>query len=294
MRIGIISSQKNPQDFKTWLRFHTDVGIESFYISIEETPELGPAMVEYARELSLQSGKRVEVHFEDAPPVDRSTEDNFTDILSRQQERVNRMLVRARNDGVEWVFHVDDDELAYPGTTKTISTWADVLDAVPKTCASIHLQNWEGFSPASPVSSWGTDPGVRYLPRACAHHFAAYANGKSASRTVEGQFAHGVHHFRGGKECELPESSGVVLHHEALAMHPNDLPPQRWVEKNLLRAKDDMSKIPFVATHDAVKAVQSGDAELMEKTWTRYRSVTGEKFKACETPVQLVLPSYFY
>ena len=294
MRIGIISSQKNPQDFKTWIRYHVDVGIEAFYICIEETPALGPAMTAYAQELSALTGKNVTVYYENAAPVDRSKEDNFTDILGRQQERVNRMLVRARNDNFPWVFHLDDDELAYPGTTKQISTWQEVLGGVDKSCASIHITNWEGFSPENPSSSWGTDSGVQYLTRECAHHFAAYANGKSASRTLETQSAHGVHHFTGGKECELPEKSGVVLHHESLAMHANDVPPVRWQEKHLLRAKDDMSRIPFPATHDAVKAVVSGDARLMEETWKRYRSVTGEKFKACKTPVQLSLPSHFY
>ena len=103
-----------------------------------------------------------------------------------------------------------------------------------------------------------------------------------------------MHHFRGGLECELAEGEGVVLHHEALAMTANDVPPVRWIEKNLLRVKDDMKKIPFPATHDAVKAVQSGDSDLMEATWKKYRSVTGENFNACKTPVQLTLPSYFY
>ena len=295
IRVGIISSQKNPQDFKTWMRFHTDVGVDSFYISIEDTPALGPAMTAYAEELSAMSGKKVHLYYENAPPVDRSTEDNFTDILDRQQERVNRMLIRARNDGLEWVFHIDDDELAYPGSKKAISTWQKVLETVPQSCSSIHIQNWEGFSPAQPVSSWGTDPGVRYLTRDCAHNFAAYANGKAASRTLESQRAHGVHHFRGGKECELEESKGVVLHHEALSMGEDDkMPPARWVEKNLLRLKDDMSKIPFQATHDAVKAVRSGDEALMEETWKKYRSVEGANFKACSVPVQLNLPSYFY
>ena len=294
MRVGIISSQKNPQDFKTWLRFHVDVGIDTFYISIEDTPELGPAMVAYAHQLTGMTGKTVTVVYENAPPVNRSTEDNFTDILDRQQERVNRMLVRARNDGVDWVFHIDDDELAYPGTKAAISTWQKVLAEVPRTCASVHIQNWEGFSPAQPVAPWGTDPGVRYLPQACAQHFAAYANGKAASRTLPTQHAHGVHHFAGGKECELAESKGVVLHHEALAMDGLDVPPLRWVEKNQLRAKDDMSKIPFTATHDAVAAVKSGDPTVMRETWTRYRSVEGKNFKACKTPVQLALPSYMY
>lgn len=292
--IGIVSSQKNPQDFKTWMRYHVDTGIRNFYIIVEDTPTLGPEMTQYARELTALTRKRINLYYENAPSVDRSTEDNFTDILSRQAGRVDRMLVRAREDGVSWVFHIDDDELAYPGTSTAISTWQEVLGAVSPSCMSVHLTNYEAFSPAIPKSHWGIDSGVMYLPRACALNFAAYANGKSASRTDTGQHAWGVHHFGGGQECELPEHNGVILHHESLPTHMDDIPPARWIEKNKLRVKDDKNRIPFKATHDAIEAVKSGDPELMKHTWTKYRSQTGENYLACKTPVHFELPSYSY
>ena len=294
MRIGIISSQRNPPDARNWMRFHVDVGIDSFYITIEDTPALGPMMQQIARELSQSSGRRITVHYENAEPIDRSREDNYSDLITRQRDRVDRMLARARADGVEWVFHIDDDELLYPGSKQAISTWPKVLEQVPSSCASVHLKNWEGFSPVKPSGSWITDVGVRYLPQQCGQYFAAYANGKSASRTTPGQSSHGPHHFKGGKECELPENKGVVLHHEALAMGPQDIPPERWVQKNQLRLKDDMSKIPFVATHDAVKAVRSGDRTEMQRVWEMYRSVAGSRFKSCPVPVALSLPSHKY
>ncbi len=256
---------------------------------------LGPIAVEYARELSAQSGRNVTVYFENAPPVDRAKEDNYSDLMTRQRERVDRLIKQANKDGVAWTLHGDDDELFYPGSAATgISTWPKVLAAVPSSCASVHMQNWEGFSPSQPKSSWLTDDGIRYLPQSCGHLYAAYGNGKSASRTTPGQSSHGPHHFKGGKECELPEDAGVVLHHEALALGSGDVPPERWVEKNRLRLNDDMSKIPFVATHDAVEAVRSGDAARMAATWQKYRSVDGERFKSCPNPMALQLPSHAY
>lgn len=294
MQVGIISVQKNPQDFKTWMRYHVDVGVTWFYICVEETPNLGTDMTNYAKELSDLTGVYVSLYYEDAPKVDRAVEDNFTDILERQSKWVDRMIVKARDDGVSWVFHIDDDELAYPGSVNAVSTWPNILNGVDSFCASVHLKNYEAFSPVIPVSSWATDPGVRYLPQTCARNFAAYANGKSASRTIFGQKARGVHHFGGGKECDLPETLGVILHHEGLAMGANDIPPTRWLEKNVLRAKDDLDKIPFEATHDAIRAVKSGDEVLMKETWLKYRSVTGERFKACSTPMKLDLPTHEY
>lgn len=294
MRVGIISSQRNPPDYVNWMRFHVDVGIDAFYITIEDTPWLGPAMASLADQFSRATGRHVTVYYEDAAPVNRSKEDNYSDLITRQKVRVDHMLRKARADGVDWAFHIDDDELLYPGSKYAISTWPEILNTVPKRCASIHLQNWEGFSPKNPSGSWITDRNVQYLPQSCGRYFAAYANGKAGSRTLPTQSSHGPHHFKGGEECELPETRGVLLHHEALAMGPDDVPPERWIQKNQLRLNDDLSRIPFAATHDAIKAIRSDDIFNMEQVWKKYRSVTGSRFKSCPTPVQLTLPSHFY
>ena len=275
------------------MRYHVDVGIDAFYIIFEDTPALPELLQLHAKSLSDEKGRPITLYTE-TRSVERSTEDNYTDILTRQSDWVDRMVTKARQEGVQWVFHIDDDEILYPGSKTARSTWPEVLAKVPASCASIHLQNWEAFSPSQPKSSWLTDDGVRFLPQKCAHLFSAYGNGKSGSRTVQGQASHGVHHFQGGKECELSPDQGILGHFEALAMGPDDLPPQRWVEKYRLRAKDDMSRIPFEATHAAVAAVASGDADVMAQTWEKYRSMDGGRFKACSVPVKLSLPSHTY
>lgn len=263
-----------------------DVGISAFYIRAEDSPGLEGALRAVADERP-----DVQVYVEHAPPVDRASEDNYHDLMARQRDFINRMLVRARRDGVAWLFHTDDDEALYP---RSKPTWPEVLRRVPRKCASVHVQNWEGFSPAQPKSSWLTDDGVRYLPQTCARHFAAYANGKSASRTLPRQRAHGPHHFTGGRECELAEKDGVVLHHDGLSMGPGDVPPEAWVRKNRLRIGDDMSRIPFEATHRAVRAVASNRQPEMRAAWLRDRCVSGPRFAACGAPQRVQLVSYNY
>jgi len=273
------------------MRHHADVGYTHFYIRLEDTDELKPQLEEQARALS-KGRKEPVVAYVELGSVNRKGEDNYTDIMTRQQEFVNRMITKAREDGVEWIAHIDDDEVLHPRGGH--SSWAQVFQGVKPECASVHLKNWEGFSPELPTGSWLTDPGVRYLPSSCGHLFAAYGNGKSVSRTAPGQQARGVHHFGGGKECELPEEAGIVLHHDSLAMGPNDLPPKKWVEKNALRAGSDMSKVPFQATIDSVEAVKSGDTRRQREVWERYRSQVGARYGQCPNPVALKLPSHKY
>ena len=293
MRVGIISSQRQPPDPFDWMRYHVDVGIDAFYIIFEDTPDTPALMQLHAAALGKEKNRNVTLYTE-TRSFDRSTEDNYTDLQTRQADWVDRMVDKARSEGVDWVFHIDDDEILYPGSQSARSTWPQVLSKVPTTCASVHLQNWEAFSPPQPKSSWLTDDGVRFLPQKCAHLYSAYGNGKSGSRTAKGQASHGPHHFQGGKECELTPDQGILAHFEALAMGPDDVPPERWVEKNRLRVNDDMSRIPFEATHAAVKAVVSGDPDAMARTWSKYRSMEGSRFKSCPVPVSLPLPSHAY
>jgi len=268
----------------TWLRFHVQVGISAFYFWLEDSPDLLPVLYGAAEDLG------VAMYVEQAPLVDRGKEDNYADLMVRQSEFVDRMVAQAREDSVAWLFHTDDDELLLP--RGEAATWPEVLMRQPDGCLSVHLSNWEGFSPAKPAGSWMTDPAVRYLPRSCASLFAAYANGKSVTRTSVGQRSHGPHYFTGGASCELQEADGLVLHHDALAMGPDDVPPEAWVRKYSLRKNADLSKIPFDATKEAVKVLRSGSLDAQRRVWLKFRSQTGSRFKACDSPQQLDLPSH--
>lgn len=294
MRIGIASSQRLPPDPCHWIRYHVDMGVEAFYIIFEDSPGYADALKAYVAGLARDTGKNLTLYTEERS-VDRASEDNYTDIMGRQDAWVNKCLKRARSEGVDWLFHIDDDEILYAGKPTAISTWPEVLETVAPSCAAIHMQNWEAYSPEQPTGPWLSDAGVRFMPAStCGHLFAAYGNGKSGSRTLESQRSYGPHMFKGGKTCELSPDKGIVAHFEALAMGPEDVPPVRWVEKNKLRIKDDLSKVPFVATKDAVAAVKSGDEQQMMETWRKYRSVTGSRFKACPNPIGLALPSHHY
>jgi hypothetical protein len=290
MKLGIVSLQRQPPDPMNWVRYHVDVGITYFYIWLEDTDELKPQLEALADQLTAEKGQAVIMYAEIGTKVDRSTENNYFDILDRQQAFVNRMITKAREeDGVDWVFHIDDDELLHP---RSKDSWDQVLDEVKPGCASIHLTNWEGYSPAKPKGSWVTDDGVRYMPGECGHLFAAYANGKAATRTAKGQTAWGVHHFQGGKECELPEDKGVLLHHDSLAMGPEDMPPQAFVRKTELRVTSNLKKIPFSFTHESVAAMKAKDMDSLKKIWIKYRSQKGSRFKECKSTVGVQLPSH--
>ncbi len=283
--VGIATLQRRPLDARSWMRYHKDVGVSHFYFWLEDSPE------DLARVYDIGEEFGVTVYAEAAPSVDRSCEDNYLDLMTRQEAFVNRMIRKARIDGVDWLFHLDDDELLYVHDDGRAIV--NVLDSVSPSFDCVHFKNWEGFSPSRISASWYKDRGVRYLPCSCSNAFSAYSNGKSATRTKVGQRFYGPHHFT-GREFKMAENTAVVLHHDGLAMSEKDVPPELWVRKNTLRIKSDLSKIPFKSTHDAVKALVSKDPSKIWNAWKKHRSQDGAMFKLCKEPRALNLLSYEY
>lgn len=285
MRVGIVSSWRRPADPFRWLHYHVRKGITAFYIMLEDTPELPRAIRTYGDELATQYGKAVKIHTE-TRAVDRAAEDNYHDLQGRQAAWVDRAIDLARADGVQWLFHIDDDEILHPGDAANPSDWGTVLAAVPPSCDAVHLTNLEAFAPANIAGPFLMDHGVRFLPRGCAHLYSAYTNGKAGVRTAApNMHAAGPHNFGGGNQCELPESTAFVAHYDGMAMGPDDVPPAKWVEKHRLRVGGDMSRVPFAATKDAVAALSAGASrDALADIWSKYRSQTGDQFAACTLP----------
>ena len=280
--VGIASLQRQPLELDSWIRYHRDVGVSHFYIWFEDCPEHLPLVYGLGKTLG------VTVYAELGPLVDRSSEDNYFDLMTRQSSFVNRMIKKARIDSVDWLFHIDDDELVYVHDGRKAGS---VFANVPQSFDTVHFSNWEGFAPKTIRGSWYTDSGVKYLPASCAHSFSAYSNGKSATRTRPSQRFHGPHHFT-GREYNCSENVAVVLHHDGLPMSSTDMPPQLWLRKNKLRITSNLANIPFASTHDAVNALLDGDPHVILEAWTKYRSQDGTMFKKCKTPKSLSLLSY--
>lgn len=293
-RVGIASLQRFPPELERWLRYHIEVGVSAFYLRFEDDHD-GAYARAAKHAVDTYGNKRVILRV-DPHTKTKHTSNNYVDVNTRQTAWVNAAMALAKQDGIEWLVHIDDDELLHARVHG--GHWPAVLRDLPHKCHTLHITNWEGFSPAQQTSSWITDPGVHYMPRKCAHHFAVYANGKSAARVSADPMptAHGVHRFQSAQgasvACDVPEDTGVVLHHDSLPVTPGDLPPRSWVEKHRLRIGSDYSRIPFEATRKAIDAVASGSAQAMEEVWRTYRCMSGKQYKKCAVPRQVTLPSH--
>lgn len=217
-KLGMVLMTKRPLDLEQWLCYHRQViGVERFYIQCEDTPELAS--------LLLRPPWNAYV---DATFVAKTQRDYFVQ-MDRQAVNVACCMPRARAAGVEWLLHIDDDELLH-APSGVGALWAALRDA-PKGACDAHVKNLEAVAP---------DARCRHPFAECTtfvastSKYSSYTNGKSFGRVgAPGLRAHGPHHFRcdaaaGGARAaatlDLPPAVAVVLHYESCAY-------ERWTAK---------------------------------------------------------------
>lgn len=245
-RLGIVVMTKRPINFVHWLAYHWQiVGIVRFFVQCEDTPEL-------ARLLCYPPwSEHVETTF-----VAKTRRDYFVQ-MDRQATHIASAVPRARAAGIDWLLHVDDDELLYcpqgPG-----ALWS-ALRSAPAAACDAHLHNLEALAPdascSAPFASCTT-----FL--VATSRYTSYTNGKSLGRVSRpGLRAHGPHHFRGdpnprgeSSTVDIPAAVAVVLHYESCTF-------ERWCDKfrDLAdRHGDDpdvVAKLPFPFYRESLNAM---------------------------------------
>mmetsp|Transcript_7113 Transcript_7113/g.29594 ORF Transcript_7113/g.29594 Transcript_7113/m.29594 type:complete len:272 (-) Transcript_7113:744-1559(-) len=146
--------------------------------------------------------------------------------MDRQALHVASTIPRARAAGVDWLLHIDDDELLFcPGGLQAL--WATMCQFSACVCDA-HLHNIEALACEGTCSSPYLTCTSFVVSTA---RFSSYTNGKSFGRlSSQGLRAHGPHHFRGdlmpirSSSKNIPPYVAVVLHYESCTF-------ERWLHK---------------------------------------------------------------
>ena len=131
LRVGIVCMTKQPQHMHTWLTYHHGCcGIERFYLRVEDTPDLA----------ALLKGWHGIVN------ADYAEGGAYQDIPARQVAHVATAIVKARADGLNYLLHIDDDELLY--CAGGLARLHEALLAAPDGTVELHISNIEALAPS--------------------------------------------------------------------------------------------------------------------------------------------------
>lgn len=223
-----------------WLFYHRAIGVSSFFIFVE-----GHAASPYSTSvLEKISGVHLVPRNEELEERQRKSriwEESWLEpffhkpcnheLFVKQNLNMEMAIVMAREAGMDWIIHLDTDELVHPAGSPNY-TLTSLLAQVPADVEQVIWHNFESSVEKDSVEEPFTEvtlfkKNMMSLPKETAArfyseaargnptYFLTYSNGKSAARVKEDLRPNGAHRWqrygRPLKELQLEEP--VVLHY---------------------------------------------------------------------------------
>ena len=236
MKVAIAVTTKNPLFFETWLDHHRRIGIEHFFIRVEESPDLCETLSK-------------------CPDVTLTADEETCSqhgVEVRQCSNATYALRESQPMGITHVLHIDDDELLfYPSGFDAFRVHVNDV-----TTPNIQISNHEAYAPSIDVVNpfleccdFETNP----------YCFRAHGWGKCMGIVGKATYSMNPHSFYGYFTAVPPEI--------AIIRHYDSIPYKRWLIK-MTRYSDAnvVSNFPFV--NESVRLLQSQPSQqALEEFW---------------------------
>eukprot|EP00930_Biecheleria_cincta_P071804 TRINITY_DN59262_c0_g1_i1.p1 TRINITY_DN59262_c0_g1~~TRINITY_DN59262_c0_g1_i1.p1 ORF type:complete len:374 (+),score=69.47 TRINITY_DN59262_c0_g1_i1:45-1124(+) len=271
--VAIVMLTRNPPDLLTWLRYHiVHMGIQHVFIKSEAAlpgASLVAQLGTLISRVTLQEGVLLE-----------RPRDNYTTLQHRQLDFIKFAQQACKEQGIDWLVHIDDDELLYSAQGRPLS---EVLAVVPPEYGQVVFQNKEAVYDSAKVENCFRETTRMNLN---ARAFVSYANGKPGLRvSVEDAQISGPHRWTigGGKKTFQVDTGQVIL------IHYESCPFSRWKDKmwHLSNTSPEaLKKIVFPFYRESIKRMQEchmsgmegdhacSDTEL-ERFWAEHKTAAG-------------------
>lgn len=244
--VGIVSMVTEQPDFEDWLDHHLKM-VDKIYLKIDKAPRIVEICKKYPK-------NRVQFDILDS---ESEYKNNYFTLIDRQKDFVSNTLQIAKKDGIDFLFHIDADELikVRSGNLK------QCLLKIPMNFDSIHFKNFEAVfdNPSSREKCFKADGFMNCGKGKC----TSYANGKSAAILTGHPEWYGPHDFK-GNVYQMPENEIVVLHFDSCT-YPV------WEKKFKRLAKnatdDSISKIPFPFYKKSIELQKSNVSEAEKRKY---------------------------
>ena len=232
-KLGIISIMKNPQKLSTWINYH-----------------LNECLVDYIILLLENTSDKFYRQFINHPKVylelDNSIifKNDYLKQMERQINFVNSSLPIARDQEIEYLLFIDNDELLY--LPQGVNYHYSFLKQNNQ-FDNFKISNIEALYTKYEDNLFTTPYFNVYPP-----DYTAYVNGKSIGNLKHYSISlNGPHQFS-GTNIQVPSSLAIILHYESASYR---LWCQKFTLNNYANSQDINNKfIPFLFYNESIQA----------------------------------------
>lgn len=243
-KIGIVSMVTKQPDFDFWIQYHINVlGVDHIFLRVEDADHYKEIINKYPNKITASYFSKNEIDMKH----------NYLTIMDRQKENVNSACEKAKEMGIDFLFHCDADELIHVISPKNSirQNFRKYLNQIKENdteIKSIHFKNFEAVFPKMSDKCFTTNKFIDCKKGRC----LSYANGKSCGLVQRGAKFKGPHYFS-GKNHNMTDDKIVVLHYDSCTY-------KQWHTKfNLLKDTNEekMKKIPFPFYKNSIRKLKS-------------------------------------
>lgn len=295
------STSASLEQILPWMFFHKVIGVTTFYLFVEGKA----ASPKVSRVLESIPGVKViyrTKELEDQQARSRIWNETWLssffykpcnyELFVKQSLNMEMAIVMARNDGVEWILHLDTDELIHPAGTREYSLRQLLLD-VPLNVDMVVFPNYESSverddiqDPFSEVSMFKKN--YDHLPkdtyfgmykeatRGNPNYFLTYGNGKSIARIQDHLRPNGAHRWHNYMKTpnEIKFEEAAVLHYTYSKF--SDLTSRRD-RCGCKPTKEDVKRCFMLDFDRAAFIIASTATEEEMRKWYQEHVVWGDK-----------------
>jgi len=225
--VGVVTTCRAPGPLlESFLRYHFSIGVSEIFLFFDDPEDDAISRANGYENLSvvpvddaLRQRQRRGILY---PELESHLE---SEVMARQMLNVETALEWAAERGLDWLIHIDIDELffARQGLERFFS-------GIPEEVGIVNFYNYEAApenlsyeDPFRDVTLFKRNPAVLSLDRQRPYpdfngkpHFLGYINGKSAVRVAPGALPSGVHTFKppaGYPNWLRPPLEPAILHY---------------------------------------------------------------------------------
>jgi hypothetical protein len=226
-RVCIVTTVRDPGlCLESFIRYHLAIGIDHIYVFFDDPED--PAI-----QVALQFSDVTAIPNDEALQVQQALGNVLYpkygphvgyEVMARQILNVETAIQLALDQGMDWILHIDGDELFYPGQMMAL----DWFDQVSDDIFQVTFLNHEAAPEAFEIEDYFRevtlfkrnpailDPGFYAQFRNISgksQYFLAYQNGKSAARLHPTLLPNSVHSFDVPEDHTLVTFFPSVLHY---------------------------------------------------------------------------------
>jgi hypothetical protein len=196
---AIATTVRNPHQINDWIEYHLKIGFNKLYIVLDDENE----NIEYKddRVVIFKNNKEWRDSFKSEGMLGTFIGNYNEEVMSRQILNFAAVQDYAKKDGINWLLHIDGDEIFYP-EGKSLSELFNNKYAVIKFDNYEMVPDHDSYQNCFREGNKFKTNGAKYI---------AYSNGKSVLNLTSGAMISGVHGFVGGSLFDSPD--GKILHY---------------------------------------------------------------------------------